>query len=115
MKTPRPNYLGEVLITDLHQTEFKDFTPSDWAMYFIGRYGQIDGDHHKAWVLDQVARILKGTPLIVKQASWDDGQKEYRVRTQDEPSSEYAKWVTEMLGESDGDEYEYSYEEGIAP
>lgn len=23
-------------------------------------YGQIDGDHHKAWVIDQIIRILTG-------------------------------------------------------
>lgn len=24
------------------------------------RYGQIDGDHHKAWVIDQMVQILAG-------------------------------------------------------
>ena len=24
------------------------------------RYSQIDGDHHKAWVIDQIVRILAG-------------------------------------------------------
>ena len=26
----------------------------------IQRYGGIQGDHHRAWVLDQVMRIIKG-------------------------------------------------------
>jgi hypothetical protein len=30
------------------------------ALDLIRRYGGIDGDHHKAWVLDQVARLLAG-------------------------------------------------------
>jgi hypothetical protein len=120
METNRPKYLGEVLITDLSQTEFKDFTPTDWAMYYIERWGSIDGDHHKTWVLDQVARILKGTPMVVKQASWDDGLKEYRVSTSEETSSEYKAWALSMLGEAivngSGDvEYDYSYDTGIAP
>lgn len=28
------------------------------ALSIIFQYGQIQGDHHKAWVLDQVVRIL---------------------------------------------------------
>jgi hypothetical protein len=29
-----------------------------WALNMIVRFGGIDGAHHKAWVLDQVTRIL---------------------------------------------------------
>jgi len=112
-------YIGEFDVK-IEETEFKDYTPKDWAMYFISRYGQIDGDHHKAWVLDQVARILNGTPVVVKEAHWvneGNSHKEYRVWTAEEPSPEYKAWVTEMLGKYDAenDEYEYAYEEGIAP
>lgn len=57
------------------------------AMEIIERYGQIDGDH-KAWVIDQVARALKG----------DD----------------YAKWAAEMKDGQDGPD-SYGYDEGIAP
>lgn len=28
------------------------------ALEFAMSYGQIDGDHHKAWVIDQLVRIL---------------------------------------------------------
>ncbi|RYD62175.1 MAG: hypothetical protein EOP83_15270 [Verrucomicrobiaceae bacterium] len=82
-------------------------------MYFIEQYGGFDGAHHKDWVLDQVARILKGTPVIVQQARWENGQKEWRVET-GEPSQRYLDWVVEMkAGEEGPDTYEYS--EGIAP
>jgi hypothetical protein len=57
-------YLGEEIVS-IENTEFKDFNKSDWAMYFIERYGQIDGSHHKQWVLDQVMQILKGTKIII--------------------------------------------------
>ena len=60
-------YLGEFSV-ELENTIFKSFTPADWALYFIAMYGQIDGAHHKQWVLDQVARILNGTTVIVKIA-----------------------------------------------
>lgn len=72
-------YLGEVIV-DVKDTEFKGFTPSDWVMYFVERFGQFDGGHHKQWVLDQIARILKGTKVVVSQASWDNGQTEYRIQ-----------------------------------
>lgn len=34
------------------------------------KYGGIDGDHHKAWVIDQMVRILAGERYndIVKEA-----------------------------------------------
>jgi len=58
-------YLGETLV-EQKDTKYKDFQPQDWAMYYIERYGGIDGAHHKDWVLDQVVRILKGTPIKIK-------------------------------------------------
>lgn len=105
-------YLGETDVTEEHKND-RDAT--GWAMYFIENYGQIDGDHHKAWVLDQAARCLKGTPVTIKEARWEDGHSELRVST-GEPSEEYLKWKQEMRGEKDhcGD-YEYWYEEGIPP
>jgi hypothetical protein len=105
-------YLGETVF-DAKDTEFKDFTPSDWAMYFIEGYGQIDGGHHKQWVIDQVSRILKGTSVIIKQASWDNGQKEWRM-VLDEPSEEYKEWVIEMRNGEDRPNT-YFYDCGIVP
>ena len=32
----------------------------DEAIELAVRYGQTDGSHHKAWVIDQVVRILAG-------------------------------------------------------
>lgn len=58
------------------------------AMAIIERYGQYDGDHHKLWVLDQVARILKG--------------------------DEYNEWVIKMKAGADGPNT-YRYQIGIAP
>lgn len=109
-------YLGETKIDiDKHLT-FSKFKPTDWAMLFIERYGQIDGGHHKAWVLDQVARILNGTQINVTLARWDNGKQEYRISTSDYPSKQYEGWVQKMRGEEDENgEYEYDYDEGIAP
>lgn len=101
------DYLGEELVTDLTGTDYEGFTPTQWALEYIFRYGQIDGDHHKTWVLDQVARILCGTPVIVKKASWDLGaakQIEYRHDTAEKPSAKYVAWVASQTpgGETPG-------------
>ena len=45
-----------------------------WALDLALRYGQIDGDHHKAWVIDQVVRLLAAheyEDLI--DLDWDTG------------------------------------------
>ncbi len=100
-------YLGETIVKKF-DTEFKDYKPSDWAIYFIEKYSQIDGEHHKQWVIDQVARILMGTEIIIKLAKWDNGHEEYRVSL-DCPSSDYDKWVKTW------DDEGYDYEQGSAP
>jgi hypothetical protein len=58
------------------------------ALEIIYSYGQIEGDHHKTWVIDQVTRCLTG--------------------------DQYDTWVAEYKTE-DGDPEAYSYEIGIAP
>jgi len=106
-------YLGEFPV-NLEETEFKGFTPQDWALDFIERYGQYDGGHHKQWTMDQVVRILKGTPVIVVVAKWENGTENYRINT-GEPSKEYLDWVKEMEGEYEDGHPTYEYDEGIAP
>lgn len=103
----KETYLGETTV-DIANSPFKNYTPFDWAMYFIERYGQIDGDHHKAWVIDQVARILKGSPITAKLAKWSTGEEEYRIDI-GKQTQEYKKWVREM------NKHGYTYEKGIAP
>ena len=110
-------YLGEFPVNVSTHPVFSKYTPSDWAMCFIESYGQIDGSHHKQWVLDQVARCLKGVPIVVVEAKWDTGQSEYRISTSKEGSTEYSEWVKCMRGEYNEkmESYEYDYDEGIAP
>mgnify|MGYP006269383671 CR=1 FL=1 len=110
-----PKYLGETLVDVNKHPEFSKYTNTDWAMYFIQMYGGIDGGHHKTWVLDQAARCLKNTPVVVKEAKWDNGEREYRIST-GVPSKEYKDWAQSMLGKKDEfGQYEYDYDEGIAP
>lgn len=58
------------------------------ALELIEADGQSEGAHHKAWVIDQVVRILTG--------------------------DRYDAWVKEYRDGEDGPET-YSWEEGIAP
>lgn len=108
-----PNkYLGEFPVDVSKHPEYSKWTQADWAMVFIEKYSGIDGDHHKTWVFDQVARILKGTPVVVVQARWENHAPEDRFTVADPPSDEYKAWVVSMTsGVNEG----YTWDEGIAP
>ncbi len=58
------------------------------ALDLLAEDGQLDGSHHQAWVIDQVARILAG--------------------------DRYDAWIAEYRRGEDGPET-YSWDEGIAP
>ena len=106
--TEAPYYLGDIEVESLIDTPYENFGPTEWAMEFL-ELGQIDGEHHKTWVLDQVARVLKGTPVLVRLARWEGGYSEYRCSTGD-PSQDYLDWVNYMR-----DDDKYNYDEGTAP
>lgn len=110
-------YLGEFDV-EIKDTPYANHKPNDWVLEYLFSYGQIDGEHHKTWVIDQTARILNGTKVVVKLAKWSNGHQEYRFWL-DEPSKKYVKWVQKYRGEYVKNEYyeglEYDYDEGIAP
>jgi hypothetical protein len=108
-------FLGAEPVNPLEVPKFAQFGTTDWAMLFVSKYGQFDGLHHKAWVLDQVARILKGTPVLVTLARWENGEHEYRFET-GEPSQAYLDWVDQMRGKHEPNgTREYGYYEGTPP
>lgn len=84
-------YLGTTPVDVSTDPSYSAHGPKDWALLWIERYGGIDGDHHKAWVLDQIARILLGTPVIVTEARWANGTSEHRYQLA-EPPAEYHRW-----------------------
>jgi hypothetical protein len=46
------------------------------ALVIARRYGWIDGDHHKAWVIDQMVRALTGSEYatwIKRSVDWSEG------------------------------------------
>ena len=109
------NYLGETLL-DINNTEFVEYDGNDWVRYYIEAYGFIDGADHKAWLLDQVTRIVCGTKVVVKIAEWGNPKAEFNPELGDyhwehrirlaEPSDDYLLF-RELLGDG--------YDEGIAP
>lgn len=67
---------------------------SERALEFINE-GIPDGDHHKAWIIDQIVRILTGC---------EDGNE----------SDEYVKFLADYARGEDGP-HTYSWNLGIAP
>jgi len=86
-------YLGEVEINH-------NMTKEELAIDFLSKFSHIDGSHHKAWLLDQLARILMGTPVNATKASWVSGHSELRLST-GEPSKEYLDWIGNSIHDED--------------
>lgn len=82
------------------------------ALALIVKSGGHDGDHHKAWVLDQVCRILTGCP-IVKKTAQDCYGKDYEYDALGE-SDEYKELVRDARAGEDGPNT-HSWDEGIPP
>lgn len=54
------------------------------AIEFAVKFGGIDGDHHKAWVIDQMVRTLAGSQyseIIAKAKAGEDGPATYEWNT----------------------------------
>jgi hypothetical protein len=107
-------YLGEEIVDQTTIPEFATRGPAEWAVTFASLYGSIDGEHHKMWTIDQMVRILLGTPVIISIARWENHTSEYRFHT-GEPSEAYRKWVAQQQGEIVEGEPEYPWDLGIAP
>src|SRR5437762_5985689 len=93
VKIAERSYLGEFPVK-LKDTPFAKFTSADWALHLIESYGGIDGEHHKQWLIDQVARLLSGAAVHVVEARWKGGQSEYRITVG--TGDKYLAWVKAM-------------------
>lgn len=82
------------------------------ALQFAVSYGQIDGAHHKTWVIDQMVRALTGCPWIQGTAINFRGQP-YQYDRQGE-SAEYVTLVAEHNAGEDGPNT-YTWDVGIPP
>ena len=59
------------------------------ALKVAFRFGQTDGDHHKAWVIDQMVKALT--------------------------SKDYKAWVKKYEGDPKDEDNHYSWDKGTAP
>ncbi len=111
------DYLGETLLPTLTGTPYDHHDAHTWALQIIEDFGGSDGGDHKSWVLDQVARVLLGTPVAVRLARWANGQQEYRYATVEPPSQQYLDWVARKNGPADPitGETEYDHDTGTTP
>jgi len=105
-------YIGESPIDWKTHPELKDMTEKDWALLMAFQHAQVDGAHHKTWVIDQMVRILNGAEITVKEAEWASG--ETVIRWTVGSSDDYIEWVKKYADGEDGPET-YEWEEGIAP
>jgi hypothetical protein len=76
----------------------------------LDQASNIDGAHHKQWIIDQMVRALTGCPDVVRESR--DGS--YTYETQGE-SEEYLAWRREYEGDPDDEASYCSWDEGIAP
>lgn len=84
----------------------------DKALDYAVRYGQIDGDHHKAWVIDQIVRALTGCPMVEVDAKDANGHP-YTYEMQGK-GDEYQRLIADARDGVDGPET-YYWDTGIAP
>ena len=74
--------------------------------------GGVDGDHHKAWVIDQMVRALTGSPVAYFRNNSAVGEPIIVAGLGE--SDEYRKFVNEHNDGEHGHDT-YSWDEGIAP
>lgn len=82
------------------------------ALQIAFQSGQVDGAHHKDWVIDQMVRALTGCPLVEKSAI-DCRNDPYTYQAFGE-SDLYKAFIAKHNQGEDGPET-YSWDEGIAP
>ncbi len=82
------------------------------ALDFAVRFGGIDGDHHKRWVIDQMVRALTGCPMETAEAK-DYRGNPYSYQRQGESDAYRALVKAACEGEDGPDTNEW--DQGIAP
>jgi hypothetical protein len=79
---------------DITKTLYSQYEKHDWAMLWIELHNGFNDEDQKDWLLDQIARILLGNKIIVKEVLWENGCSELRFQLA-EPSPDYINWVEE--------------------
>lgn len=83
------------------------------ALHIATIYSGIDGSHHKMWTIDQIVRVLTGSPLEKSPVRIDSRGNSYTYDFLGE-SDAYSAFVTNYCDGEDGPDT-YSWDAGIAP
>lgn len=83
------------------------------ALALASNYGGIDGDHHKMWVIDQMVRVMTGSPIVKSPVLLDGGGNNYTFDMLGE-SEAYEAFVSTHNDDEDGSDT-YQWVTGIAP
>jgi hypothetical protein len=83
---------------------------SEKALNLAFSYGQIDGDHHKLWTIDQMVRALTGE-------NYENFINFYRFTPESEEDAGPQEGIESIAVDDDGEEREemYSWDVGGAP
>ncbi len=81
------------------------------ALAIASEYGSTDGDHHKAWVIDQIVRTLTGCPTVTRTGTHAHGTYTFEALGE---SDAYRAFVADHNDGEDGPDT-YHWDEGIAP
>lgn len=82
------------------------------ALAIAVQFGGVDGDHHKAWVIDQMVRALTGCPLVTITAV-DCRGNPYTFESMSD-SKEYFDLIRDAKDGNDGPD-SYGWNVGVAP
>lgn len=76
-----PTDLRERIAAAIRAAVAEERGRTEKAVELAVRYGGIDGDHHKAWVIDQMVRALTGDDyarVVAEAKAGEDGPETYR-------------------------------------
>jgi len=105
---PGPEYIGTFSVDQATHPDFKDKTAVDWAVEFAVDGILNDSTRVKHQKLDDIARVLKGTPVDVVEKRWDDGTIEH-VPTLGAPSEDYISLRQELANQG----YSFQLDDGL--
>lgn len=109
---PRVEHISNDMF-DKSPEEMDDGERVQAALDVASSYGGIDGDHHKAWIIDQMVRVLTGSPFEVSAIhSGADGRRFTHEKLGE--SEEYRDFVKQYEEGEDGP-YTFDWDTGIAP
>jgi hypothetical protein len=101
---------------DLNPLDLAD--PVQRALAFAVRHGQTDGDHHKAWVIDQIVRALTRCPVekqVNPYGSTPDGKGFMAIEVDGQGESDEYRAIVAYARAGEDSPETYDWDCGVAP